>query len=369
MSRWEDWDHCSDVNKSYHLILSFIWTACVFVVIWFLFSFLKQLYKTENGINDTFRRLSSSLCVCAVLGAVCLGSYYVSWSLYCYGVTDSIITKTTAYHIGIITGSCASMFYSFSFVLLLAIFLIRLWKTFENTTYIVPKRVYTSTMILIGVDFILGPIGTFIINYGRRYTPIGDSSFTIGSVIMVLHFLLYVIIAFYLLFLFIRSLLSVSNVKYNDRSSQINSGSRSTTDLDDHDNGTNVTQHGKVRNINLDLIPTITKYFLLVMVALCSSLITVILFIIQTIVFDVSLVGWYVFWLYMPFEFVCNMMSLVLQFRFNHHIYVKMCGKCHNEIKRRLVHGNRIIQTMTMSQMARSMSVTTSTQSHQTPAA
>ena len=252
MSRSEDWNHCSNFNKIYNPFLAFIWLVCVISVVTFLWSFFKQLYSTANGISGIFRRLSTSLCICAVVSAVSQGSYYTAWSLYCHNIISSIISKNMTYHIGIAVGSCASTFYSFSLVLLLAIFLIRLRNTFQDTTYDLSHRIYIIVMIFIAIDFILGPIGTFIINYGRQYTTIGDSSFAIGSAIIAMHFLLYVIIAFYLLFLFVRSLLSVSSV---NNSAQSYRGSRTTSTV-----SISVTQQRKFTESNLHLIPTITKY-------------------------------------------------------------------------------------------------------------
>ena len=221
-----DWNPCSTFHVAMNLVLCFEWTVIFIISAAIIVPFFKQLRNPNHSIASKIQYLTAMSYFSMFIGVVVNLSYVSQWSLYCFDIFSfkSFISLTTLHMIASLEGSISSFAYIIGLVSIALLFAVRLRLTLNGTPFAFTSGIYNIFITLCGIDFILATLGIFVIliHYLNHH-----SFSSIGSAIAAFSLILYLITSFFLLLLFVRSLLRLSN--YFTRATMTLSGRASHT--------------------------------------------------------------------------------------------------------------------------------------------
>ena len=247
------------------------------------------------------KRLYLSFCISIVFQSIVQLIYYGHLVQHCY----DIFGKSSLNSVQIteaITLGLALLLYFILLSTITLIYLFRLKITFSNTIYEYPNHVYKIFIVVVIAHFTLSMI-TMIMS-GFEYFE------SIDTIFVGISFVLYIVISLWLLYLFISRLMLLR--------SQFD-------DLDMND-----TSH---------LIVIISKYFILVLISVKSTLLFIMTFILNIVARITIPENWIPYWIfifYFAVEFICNCICLLLQFSFNDKYYYIFCNKIDTKLQNKL---------------------------------
>ena len=343
---------CGAFDTTFKTVYCIFWLILLLTIIIVWQDFLKRVYGRETRekkpLNKIIKLLATCFLTLGIFPAFCEFTYFLLWCIRCLNIIsqdDLSVTMTNKYaqpfH------STAAVFYTIEFLIILCTFLFRLKTTFFNTIFAYKESTYSLFLGIVFFDFIIGMNGIIFglilskSNINDIYSSTNNYGL-IGFIFLSIHFVLYIIIAYFLLYLFVSSLFKLSSISMSKKkgnynySSMYSSKYNYSSDTTHHDHGDIESKENfeKAKRIH----PIISRYFILASMAVLSTLLFATLYGMLVIVPEnkTYIVLYFVLG-YLPFEYIFNLSSFVLQFAFYKKYYVKLCSICDKWLKNKLV--------------------------------